>query len=197
MRRVMAAFMLMAMVLGAVAAPATAQDVEYPVDGYQFPSTNDANKANGGPYVELVDSGPGWVRIAFVDPQGYASWEYRLDGKTLQFPKDCPDEIDQHKVIGRECRYSSWRVTDPDVAGGTVETYTFGSFDWPWVYETIEIRKAGGAERDTDYDWVTFYIPPAADPYTRGNCVANWDVYGFSNQGQCIKFLNTGEDSRP
>jgi len=48
-----------------------------------------------------------------------------------------------------------------------------------------------------------FAIVPAADlddvsnPETRADCKkGGWQDYGFRNQGQCIRFVNTGKDSR-
>lgn len=35
------------------------------------------------------------------------------------------------------------------------------------------------------------------DPQTKADCKnGGWEQYGFANQGQCIKFVNTGKDSR-
>lgn len=35
------------------------------------------------------------------------------------------------------------------------------------------------------------------DPETREDCKdGSWQLYGFRNQGQCIRFVNTGQDSR-
>lgn len=36
-----------------------------------------------------------------------------------------------------------------------------------------------------------------ADPTTRQDCMnGGWEDFGFKNQGQCIRFVNTGKDSR-
>lgn len=99
-------------------------------------------------------------------------------------------------AIPNECDYPNYAVTDPDEPGGHVETTRFGPDHWPWVNEKIEIRKAGGAERDTDFDWVTFSIPPV-EPQAKADCVDNWETFGFRNQGLCVQFVNTGKDSRP
>lgn len=45
---------------------------------------------------------------------------------------------------------------------------------------------------------VDFRLEWTADPTTMDDCKnGGWAAYGFSNQGQCIKFVNTGKDSRP
>jgi hypothetical protein len=37
----------------------------------------------------------------------------------------------------------------------------------------------------------------ADDPTTKDDCKnGGWEDYGFRNQGQCIRFVNTGQDSR-
>ena len=38
---------------------------------------------------------------------------------------------------------------------------------------------------------------PTSDPQSHEDCKdGGWEDYGFRNQGQCIRFVNTGEDSR-
>ncbi|HVL99399.1 MAG TPA: carboxypeptidase-like regulatory domain-containing protein, partial [Egibacteraceae bacterium] len=40
--------------------------------------------------------------------------------------------------------------------------------------------------------------PPRGDPQTVEDCRdGGWREYGFRNQGQCIRFVRTGQDSRP
>lgn len=40
-------------------------------------------------------------------------------------------------------------------------------------------------------------IEVAGDPATRDECKdGGWEAFGFRNQGQCIRFMNTGFDSR-
>ena len=35
------------------------------------------------------------------------------------------------------------------------------------------------------------------DPTSKNDCKkGGWETFGFRNQGQCIKFVNTGKDSR-
>jgi hypothetical protein len=35
------------------------------------------------------------------------------------------------------------------------------------------------------------------DPLTKEDCKdGGWETYGFRNQGQCVRFVQTGEDSR-
>ena len=53
-----------------------------------------------------------------------------------------------------------------------------------------------GAETDERFDWTMFDVLPA-DPSSKDDCKKNgWKAYGFKNQGQCIRFVETGKDSR-
>jgi hypothetical protein len=61
--------------------------------------------------------------------------------------------------------------------------------------ETVEIRLALGGERDWDFDWTTFHVPSTQDAVElcKGD---GWSDLGFRNLGQCIRWANTGKDSR-
>lgn len=49
----------------------------------------------------------------------------------------------------------------------------------------------------TDGPGATFCIAIVNDPVNKDDCKnGGWDEYGFKNQGQCIRFVNTGKDSR-
>lgn len=49
----------------------------------------------------------------------------------------------------------------------------------------------------TDGPGATACIFIVNDPTTKADCKnGGWDEYGFKNQGQCIRFVNTGKDSR-
>lgn len=37
----------------------------------------------------------------------------------------------------------------------------------------------------------------SGDPQTKADCMKDgWENYGFRNQGQCVRFIETGKDSR-
>jgi len=54
------------------------------------------------------------------------------------------------------------------------------------------------------YDDLTYGVPaadpegePGEDPVTRDDCEkGGWQAFGFRNQGQCVRFVETGKDSR-
>ncbi len=51
-------------------------------------------------------------------------------------------------------------------------------------------------ENNWYFDWVEFTVGPI-DPTSKNDCKkGGWETFGFRNQGQCIKFVNTGKDSR-
>ncbi len=46
-------------------------------------------------------------------------------------------------------------------------------------------------------DSTTVTVDPLKDPATINDCQdGGWHGFGFRNQGQCIRFVNTGMDSR-
>jgi hypothetical protein len=92
-------------------------------------------------------------------------------------------------VIDGDFIYPGVSVDSRDIDEPVIVTETFTA------NSTVEIRLALGGERDWDFDWVTFEVLP--DAQTKDDCVdGGFETFGFSNQGQCIKFVNTGQDSR-
>lgn len=50
---------------------------------------------------------------------------------------------------------------------------------------------------DIDGDTTTYDLDPVPVATTKEDCKnGGWETYGFKNQGQCIRFVNTGKDSR-
>jgi hypothetical protein len=161
-------------VFGVVAAPALA---------YDFPSTNDDNRANGHPHVNQVGVGIGEVTLEFVnDTNSLAFFEVRIDGvvQTNGTP---------HPVVIGDFIYPGVSVDSRNIADPVIVVRTFDA------NETVEVRLALGGERDWDFDWVTFEVLP--DAQTKEDCKnGGWEQYGFRDQGQCIRYVETGQDSR-
>jgi hypothetical protein len=154
---------------------------------YDFPSTNDANRVAGLPHVNLVSAGPGSVTLEFVNPRNsVAFFEYRIDGQTVgttPHPVVTGDVI--HPGVCVDGRATPAPGCASDVA---VQTFAASS--------TVEVRLALGGERDWDFDWTPFAVG-ANDPTTKDDCKGGgWERFGFRNQGECIRFVNTGQDSR-
>jgi hypothetical protein len=142
------------------------------------PSTNDINEANGWAYVEYLYADIGSVELQFISTRGfYSCFEYRTDGDTSQSTGDNPnpDITDGFYPYTCEKNSSSTMTLDAD--------------------EYVEVRMVFGAERDERFDWTRFDVLP--DATTRADCVSGgWEEFGFKNQGQCVRFINTGKDSR-
>jgi hypothetical protein len=150
---------------------------------YDFPSTNDINRTNNFPHVNLVESGAGFVTLQFVnDTNSLAFFEYRIDGEVLTSGTSHP--VVTGDFIYEGVSLDSRNVEDP--------VHAFRTFE---ANSTVEVRLALGGERDWDFDWVTFEALP--DASTKDDCrTGGWEAYGFANQGQCIRFVETGQDSR-
>ena len=62
--------------------------------------------------------------------------------------------------------------------------------------DRVDVFMESGGDAFTGYDDVSFTLEPH-DPATKDDCKnGGWEAYGFRNQGQCIRFVNTGKDSR-
>ena len=175
-----------------------------------FPSTNELNKnqqvpgreGQDAPHVIVNDTGPGTVTLDFInEAPGVAFFEYRPDGQVLDegSPHQVVNADGEHDLISQE----DWdaEAFDPEdrdvvypgilVHSGQTEMETFEAQSY------VEVRLALGAERDWDFDWTQFEVGALADPETRADCMdGGYADFGFRNQGQCIRFVNTGQDSR-
>lgn len=173
-RQTLTALAVFSMAFGLMAAPVAA---------YTFPSTNDANRDAGLPHVNLVSSGVGEVTLEFVnDTNSLAYFEVRIDGEVLTTGT-------AHPVVLGDFIYSGVGIDGRNPAAPDVVVRTFDAD------ETVEVRLALGGERDWDFDWTTFEA--LSDAQTKDDCTdGGWAAYGFANQGQCIRFVNTGGDSR-
>lgn len=67
--------------------------------------------------------------------------------------------------------------------------YEFGEEEYGWV-----VQSAGGG---TTTIYAIAAGIPAPAPETKTDCKkGGWQEFGFKNQGQCIRYVNTGKDSR-
>lgn len=94
-------------------------------------------------------------------------------------------------------------------AGDPYECFQFDRTledDWLDGFEVVGIEVGIGSGWNGSFlsyaDYVTindtaFDFELELDPTTKEECKdGGWEDFGFSNQGQCIRFVNTGEDSR-
>ena len=144
-----------------------------------FPSTNDIN-FNKAPvkwaHVLFVDVGVETVTLDFVSERGFAScFEYRIDdeGPTGN-PNFNPGVTD-----------GLWAFTC--VNNSTTQLPISAT-------EHVDIRMAFGAESDERFDWTRFYVLSLEN---KDQCKGGeWEALGFANQGQCVRYVETGKDSR-
>ena len=170
-RRILAGAALAVVAFGAMTGLALA-------DHFTFPSTNDANRTNGWAHVNQLDVGLGETTLEFVSTRAFAScFEYRTDGDTSQATSPTNFNPNAHDLYPFVC-----------VNNNTSELTIEAS-------EYVEVRMVFGAEADERFDWTRFDVIP--DVQTKDDCKdGGWEAYGFANQGQCIRFVNTGHDSR-
>ncbi|MCL4247129.1 MAG: hypothetical protein KJ065_03140 [Anaerolineae bacterium] len=142
------------------------------------PSDNDTNRSLGWAHVDQVAVGIGETTLQFVSTRNfYSCFEYRTDGDTSQAtgnPNYNPAFPDLYPFT---C-----------VRNQTVEM----------IFEAnqyVEVRMVFGAEADERFDWTRFDVLP--DVQTKDECKNDgWMQFGFRNQGQCVRFIETGVDSR-
>ncbi|MEX2531083.1 MAG: hypothetical protein WD960_09955 [Gemmatimonadota bacterium] len=159
---------------------------------FDAPSTNELNEAKmapghegkDAPFVRFEEVGLLEVTLAFVNnTNSLVYFEYRVDGETVGSTPH-PNPSLGHDVIHPGVSVDGRGIAEPVT---TIRTFQ--------ANETVEIRLALGGERDWDFDWTTFYV--ATSPENRDQCKDGvWEDLGFRNQGQCIRFVETGRDSR-
>ncbi len=159
---------------------------------FDAPSTNELNQSKevpgregqDAPFVRFEEVGLLEVTLKFVNnTNSLAFFEYRIDGETVGTTPH-PNPALAGDVIHPGVSLDGRGIAEPVTALRTFQ-----------ANETVEIRLALGGERDWDFDWTTFYV--ATSPENRDQCRDGvWEELGFRNQGQCIRFVETGQDSR-
>lgn len=169
--------------------------------GDTWPSTNELNKnqevpgreGQNAPHVIEKATGPGSVTLRFVnDTNSLAYFEYRIDGEELgEGNHPVVNAAGEHDLGGDPPRDSIYPGINVDGRGEPDPVDVEETFE---AYQYVEVRLALGGERDWDFDWTRFY---AEQPETKSDCKQGGHAaYGFRNQGQCIRYVNTGKDSR-
>ncbi|MEZ4501033.1 MAG: hypothetical protein R3C39_00195 [Dehalococcoidia bacterium] len=156
--------------------------VAYAVVDAVTPSTNDINKAKtptAWAHVNQLSQGIGETELEFVSERNfYSCFEYRTDGDTSQMTGPTnPNSGVTDGLYPYVCRFND------------TSTMTFSADEY------VEVRMVFGGETDERFDWTRFDVLP--DVQTKDQCMnGGWEAFGFSNQGLCIQFVNTGKDSR-
>lgn len=146
-----------------------------------FPSTNEANIENGWANVtwNSADAGVEEAPLRFVTSRAFAScFEYRIDDSE-PFYED--DNFNAHIDDGL------WQYHCVSANQDQVEVTLNAR-------SHVDIRLSFGAERDERFDWTRFYVLTLEN---KDQCMNGaWQALGFRNQGQCIRYVETGKDAR-
>lgn len=149
---------------------------------WTFPSTNEANIARGWANVtwNSSDAGLGVAPLKFTQPRTFgACFEIRIDDEA---PLNDPHQRWPSLYLG-----GSWQILCVGGAYGpaTIEQ-TFHATSH------VDVRMTGGAERDERFDWTRFAVMSLQ---SKDECKdGGWQAYDFKNQGQCIRYFETGKN---
>jgi len=148
-----------------------------------FPSTNEDNYAKGWAHVLWVETAevvPEQVTLNFVSLRAfYSCFEYRIDD-------EAPTSTDNGgSNYNAEITDGMWNYTCRN--NNSVEmTLT--------AKDHVDVRMGFGAEKDERFDWTRFYVLSLDN---KDQCKdGQWQAMGFKNQGQCVRYVETGMDSR-
>lgn len=146
------------------------------------PSTNDANKTLGWAHVNQLDVGIGYVTLEFISTRAfYSCFEVRTDGDTSQVLAENGGA--NYNTLILDGLYPYYCTNNSTV----VKTI--------FADEYVDVRMVFGAESDERFDWTPFDVLP--DAKTKEDCKGQgWKAFGFKNQGQCVRFVENGKDSR-
>lgn len=142
------------------------------------PSDNDTNRENGWAHFNVEDVRIGEVDIELVSTRAFFScFEYRSDGEPPTHESDNPNtDIDD----------GLWEYI---CVNDSTENLTIPAAEY------VEIRMVFGAENDERFDWTRVDVLP--DAQTHEDCKdGSFGDFGFSNQGQCLRYVNSGHDAR-
>ena len=146
------------------------------------PSTNEINRTNGWAHVDQLAQGIGTTELQFISTRAfYSCFEYRTDGDTSQVLSE--NGGNNYNTLVTDGLYP-YVCLNNDTATRTIV-----------ADEYVEVRMVFGAETDERFDWTRFEV--LSDPQSKEDCKdGGWEQYGFRNQGQCVRFVETGGDSR-
>jgi hypothetical protein len=154
---------------------------------HTFASTNALNETGDLPHVLFEAVGVEQVTLKFVNnTNSLAFFEVRIDGEVLTSGSAHPVVLGDFIYPGGICVDGRATPAAGCVAGPELRTFSAGA--------TVDIRLALGGERDWDFDWTRFYVLSLAN---KDQCKSgDWEALGFANQGQCVRYVETGHDSR-
>ena len=149
------------------------------------PSTNDINRTLGWAHVDQISQGIGETDLQFISPRTFWScFEYRTDGDTTQ-------------VISTNGGVN-WNT---DITDGLYPYHcqnNDSSTHTIYANEYVEVRMVFGGETDERFDWTRFDVTPVDKSLCK---IGGWESLSrpdgspFTNQGDCIQYMNTGKSS--
>lgn len=174
-------------VLGAVGILGVAGTTSVSAEGTPY---NEANRDAGRPHVNIVDV-DGWeVTLEFVNPHtGWPwAWDVRVDGAEGTEDDWTGQTISEGPLESEDFGLAYDRVVLGPADEPVTRTETYQAA------ELVEVTLRRGPEQSWYVPWIR--IEPE-QPETRRDCMrGGYERYGFRNQGQCIRYVNTGKDSR-
>ena len=177
-------------------------------------------------YRDGSSTAPGHLTPAigvFVADDSGNSWLLKWEGAYNGYPSNGPGAPTDVWITENLLEGNYWRIPQfidgafvgfggCNQIGDPYECFIFNrSLDDEWLedYQIVGIEAGIGSGwngtfvsyvdyiniNDTTFD---FELEAAAqEPETRMDCMnGGWEEFGFRNQGQCIRFVNTGQDSR-
>ncbi len=136
--------------------------------------------------VPTTGSTSGWTTVTFDPTQSYPVTQR---GGTSASPFTCPAVPNDMNTLSASStiRMFSISVGDTSASDAGLDGY---------LDKVVVNRDSNGV---TTYDLERDLPPPPppAQPTTKDQCLKDgWKSYNFKNQGQCVKFIETGKDSR-
>ena len=156
------------------------------------PSTNYENMLAGQFYFEVLDVTPDSITILFHSGPHWSNkaqrreYEVRIDGEGIDSSGTHPNIYINDSAYFEPYIY----MKGPLPPGGFMVTTTYGA------ESHIDIRFAHDSHVPYIYyfSWTRVYV---LKPRAIGECKqGGWREFGFRNQGQCVRFVNTGVDTR-
>ncbi len=157
----------------------------------------------------------------FVDDGSGNSWLLKWEGAYNGYPTTGPDAPTDEWITENLLNANYWRIPQfvdgswvgfggCDEAGDPYDCFVFNrTLDDEWLdeFEVVGIEVGIGSGWDGTFlsyaDYITIndttfdFELDDLDPTSRMDCMnGDWEEFGFRNQGQCIRYVNTGQESR-
>lgn len=153
----------------------------------------DLNAFAAGSISQDITTTPGVDYTVVFDLAGNPGWPRNL--KVMEVSAGGTSAVYSFDTTGRSggsVASMGWREESfTFTATGATTTLTFKSLHEgsPYIWQD----RAQGAAVDN----VRVFFEAPDNPHTKDDCKkGGWEQYGFRNQGQCVRYIETGKDSR-